>query len=194
MPGHYVVERVDSTRVNGKMHYDTVYHRLADFRLINQLGHPVSLADIPGRIVVADFFFTSCPSICPRLTQSMRSIQVAYAKNDTALHLLSFTVDPEHDSVPRLKRYADQYHADHDTWWFLTGGKDTIYRLARKEFFVPVADGETGMNDFIHTEKLVLIDKYHYIRGYYDGTDSNAVKKCINDIALLMLEKERKPH
>ncbi|GAA4301434.1 SCO family protein [Compostibacter hankyongensis] len=192
LPGYYIVDRVDSTGQDGRMQYDTVYHQLGDFRLTNQLGHPVSLTDVEGKVLLADFFFTSCPSICPRLSANMRRVQQAFAKNDSSLQLLSFTVDPEHDSVPKLKAYADQYGANHDTWWFLTGSKKTIYGIARNDFHLSVSGSDGDAGDFIHTEKWVLLDKHRYIRGYYNGLDTADITRCINDIALLMLEKEKR--
>jgi len=192
MPSYYVADRVDTIRQDDKIRFDTIYHQVGDFHLTNQLGHPVDTGSISGKVVLADFFFTSCPSICPQMTANLLKVQKAFAQNDSALQILSFTVDPLHDSVPRLKAYADRYHVNHDTWWFLTGDREQIYNLARHQFFVVVTGGDDGGADFIHTQKWVLLDKHRFIRGYYDGLDSNDIKRCVNDIALLMLEKEKR--
>lgn len=144
-----------------------------------------------GKVLLVDFFFTSCPSICPTLTKNLRKVQSAYIKNDSLLQILSFSVDPVRDSVQKLRKYGYDYQVNPDNWWLLTGDKKEIYDLARHEFFVTVTEGDGGPDDFVHTEKLVLIDKDRNIRGYYNGLDSNAVRQCASDIATLHLEKGR---
>lgn len=191
IPRFYVPERVDTVMKDGKPHYDTVFHTIRNFELTNQLGKKVSLEDLKGKVLLVDFFFTSCTSICPTLTNSLKKIQQAYVKNDTLLQLLSFTVDPVRDSSERLRWYANKHDINPDNWWLLTGDKKEIYDIARHEFFVTVTEGDGGEDDFIHTEKLVLIDKNGHIRGYYNGLDSNAVRQCATDIAVLHLEKDR---
>lgn len=192
IPRYYIPERVDTIVKDGKTQYDTVFHKIGNFELTNQLGQKVSLDDLKGKVLLVDFFFTSCPSICPKLTANLQKIQEAYVKNDTLLQLLSFSVDPERDSVERLRKYGYDHRINPDNWWLLTGDKKEIYDLARHEFFVSVTEGDGGPDDFIHTEKLILIDKNGHIRGYYDGLDANAVRQCANDIAVLHLEKEKK--
>lgn len=191
IPRYYIPEKVDTVVKNGKTQYDTTFHTVADFELTNQLGQRISMKDLPGKVILVDFFFTSCTSICPTLTKNLQKIQEAYVKNDTLLQILSFSVDPERDSSERLRWYGNQYNINPDNWWLLTGGKKEIYDLARNQFFVSVTQGDGGPDDFIHTEKLVLLDKDHHIRGYYDGLDSNAIRKCANDIAILHLEKDK---
>lgn len=191
IPRFYVPERVDTTVKNGETHYDTVFHTIRNFELTNQMGRQVSLKDLPGKVLLVDFFFTSCTSICPTLTSNLKKIQDAYVKNDTLLQILSFSVDPVRDSSERLRQYAIKHGINPDNWWLLTGDKKEIYDIARNEFFVSVTQGDGGPDDFIHTEKLVLIDKNGHIRGYYNGLDSNAIRQCANDIAVLHLEKER---
>lgn len=192
LPHYYIVDSIA-----GK---DTVYHRVADITFTNQLGNKVSLnKTLAGKIVVIDFFFTRCPSICPRLTANIRLLQKAFMKkpfmenslgND--IQFLSVTVNPEHDSFPVLRAYADRFGANHDHWWFLTGNKKDIYNLARNELRLSVQPGDGGADDFIHTEKLVLLDTSRYIRGYYNGLDTVDLKRCADDIVLLTLEKKRK--
>ncbi len=192
IPKYYIPERIDTIVKDGKTSYDTVFHKIADFRMTNQLGQQVSLKDMEGKVLLVDFFFTSCPTICPTLTKNLRKIQSAYVKNDSLLQILSFSVDPVRDSVARLRKYGYDYQVNPDNWWLLTGDKKEIYDLARHEFFVSVTEGDGGPDDFVHTEKLVLIDKNRNIRGYYNGLDSNAIRQCASDIATLHLEKERK--
>ncbi|HVI48888.1 MAG TPA: SCO family protein [Chitinophaga sp.] len=191
IPGYFIPERVDTIVKNGKTTYDTVFHKIRDFKLTNQLGQQVSLKDMEGKVLLVDFFFTSCPSICPTLTKNLRKVQSAYIKNDSLLQILSFSVDPVRDSVQKLRKYGYDYQVNPDNWWLLTGDKKEIYDLARHEFFVTVTEGDGGPDDFVHTEKLVLIDKDRNIRGYYNGLDSNAVRQCASDIATLHLEKGR---
>lgn len=191
IPRFYVPERVDTVVKDGKPQYDTVFHTIRDFKLTNQSGQQVSLKDLKGKVLLVDFFFTSCTSICPTLTSNLKKIQEAYVKNDTLLQILSFTVDPVRDSSEKLRQYAIKHGINTDTWWLLTGDKREIYDIARNDFFVSVTQGDGGPDDFIHTEKLVLIDKNGHIRGYYNGLDNDAIRQCANDIAVLHLEKER---
>lgn len=190
LPRTYGYDKVDSQIVDGKIRYDTTFHTLKDLHLINQLGDTISLNEtLKGKILVVDFFFTTCASICPQLSHNMYLLNKAYRKNDSSVRFLSITVDPEHDSIPQLRRYADKYEANHDKWFFLTGNKKEIYDFARKELLLPVEEGNGDEEDFIHPDRFVLIDKYRNIRGYYNGLDSNEVRLCAEDIALLMLEK-----
>ncbi len=199
MPRRYYVDTVLTKVVNGKESTDTVWHKLADFSLINQLGDTVSMADLNGKVIVADFFFTHCPSICPTLTNNMKKLQNALKlKDDTRLvdttfvQFLSFSVDPVRDSAVQLKKYADRYGVNHEVWWMLTGPKKTIYDFALNEVKLGIVDGEGVDSNFIHTEKMVLIDKDRVVRGYYNGLDSMAMRDLAADIVLLMLEKDKK--
>lgn len=191
-PPYYVAEQVDTVHKGGSMQFDTIYHQVGDFHLVNQLGQPVSFESIGPKVVLVDFFFTSCPSFCPTLSANLKWVQTSFGAADTGLQILSFSVDPVHDSVTRLKAYADHYGADPDDWWFLTGDKKQIYDMARHQFFVDAEDGNGGPDDFVHTDKWILLDRHRYIRGYYSGVDSADVKRCMNDIALLMIEKDKK--
>ncbi|WP_083550000.1 SCO family protein [Chitinophaga jiangningensis] len=192
IPRYFIPERVDTIMTDGKVSYDTVYHTIRDFSMYNQLGEKVSLKDMEGKILVVDFFFTSCPSICPTLTKNLRLLQSAYIKNDSLLQILSFSVDPVRDSVDKLRNYGYDYKVNPDNWWLLTGDKKEIYDLARHDFFVSVTEGDGGPDDFVHTEKVVLIDKDRHIRGYYNGLDSTDMKRLATDVAILHLAKEKK--
>ena len=200
MPRYYIVDSVAKHEVDGKTKLDSIYHQAADITLTNQLGAKVSLnKDLKDRFLVVDFFFVSCPGICPRLTGNMALLQGAFKKDpkkeapmDTVIQMISITVNPTEDSVPALRAYADRYKANHDHWWFLTGDKKSIYDFARNELGVVAEPGDGGPHDFIHTEKIVLLDKSRHIRGYYNGLDSADVKRCADDIILLTLEREKK--
>lgn len=193
LPKYYIIDRIDSQQVSGKMKYDTVFHKVADLQLTNQLGKMVSVNnDLKGKIVVVDFFFSHCASTCPKQTRNMAMLQKAFKKNDTAVQFVSITVDPVRDSFPALRDYADKYEANHDHWWFLTGDKRDIYDYARNQLHLSVQPGDGGADDFIHTEKFVLLDQYRYIRGYYDGTDGAEMKRCSDDIVLLLFENKHR--
>lgn len=199
MPRHYYYDTVMTRMENGKQMTDTVWHPVADIQLTNQLGHSVSLHhDTKGKVIVADFFFTRCPSICPYLTANMKKLQDALETKDRFKELnpafvqfISFSVDPDRDSVSVLKKYADKYGIDPDLWWLLTGPKKEIYDFALNELKMGLVDGEGADSNFIHTQKMVLLDKYHVVRGYYDGLDSVALAKLANDIVFIMLEKDK---
>lgn len=199
MPKRFFADTIISKVENGKSITDTVWHQVSDITLVNQLGDTVSLDDIKGSIIVANYFFTRCPSICPTLTKNMKELQDAMKMKDlrkkidsSFVRFISFSVDPERDSSQVLKRYADRYGVNHDTWWMLTGPKKTIYDYAFNELKIGLQDGEGVDSNFIHTEKFVLIDRNRIVRGYYNGLDSASMSKLAEDITLLMLEKDRK--
>ena len=191
MPRRYFYDTVQNVTSYGKTTSDTVWHKVKDFTVTDQLGKQVSLSDLEGKIIVADFFFTSCPIVCPTLTRNMKRLQDAFNKTDTIVRFLSFSVDPKRDSAERLKKYADKYGINHDTWWMLTGDKDEIYDIAKKEFKANIADTRVDTN-FIHTEYFFILDKDRVVRGWYNGMDSMHLNKLANDVVLLMLEKDKK--
>ena len=156
------------------------------FRLSNQYGEVITDKDMEGKIVVADFFFTHCPSICPKMTANLKSIERAIG-DDPSMLINSFSIDPERDSVGRLKHYASRFEINR-RWNLLTGDKKIIYQLARKRFMVDASEGDGGPNDFIHSDKFVLLDPEGRIRGYYKGTDEGEVKQLIIDIRKLKKE------
>ena len=181
-PAEVSFELVDSTLQHVKK-----YHRIANFRLTNQNGHIVTQQDYENKIYVADFFFTTCPSICPIMTDNMGYVQ-SQILNDPNVKLLSFSVTPEIDSVPQLKKYALEKGVKDEKWNLLTGDKKEIYTLARKSYFVVKEDGDGGPHDMIHTENFVLIDPDKRIRGYYDGTDRAAMQTLLEDMTTLKNE------
>lgn len=198
MPARYYPDSVITTVKDGKQFTDTVWHQVSDISLINQLNSPVSLGQLNGKVIVADFFFTHCPSICPTLTRNMKKLQDALKLNDdmkridtSFVQFVSFSVDPERDSAAVLKKYADKYGINPDVWWLLTGPKKSIYDFALNELKMGISDGEGVDSNFIHTQKMVLLDKNRVVRGYYDGLDSAALSKLAADIVFIMLEKDK---
>jgi protein SCO1/2 len=158
------------------------------------------LYDKPGKILVVDLFFTSCGSICPRLTANMSKLQQSFLRGgdlrkkvDTPIvQFMSISIDPNRDSVPVLKKYADRNGVNHDNWWMLTGNRDSIYKFVFEELRVDKYSEEPISPDFVHTSRFVLIDKEHVVRGWYNGLDSVSLQKLSRDIGLLMLEKDKK--
>jgi len=195
MPRHLVPE-IDSTTgeiktIQTRKGLDTVWHQMKNIQLINQLGDTVSFDDLHGKIVVMDFFFTSCPSICPGLARNMKRVQQSFTKNPDIVQFISVSVDPERDSVPKLRKFADNLDINHDSWWFVTGKKDEIYNFAIKELHANIMDPKID-TAFIHTEKFFLIDSNRTLRATYDGFDTVALAQLAKDIPTLMLERDKK--
>ena len=197
MPRHYLPDSTIDKKVKGKIVEDTVWHKLPDFSLTNQMGQKVSWDDLKGKVVVADFFFTHCPTICPRLTTNMRWLQQSINnaqrvgdKTPDFLHFISFSIDPERDSVPRLKQWGDRFQVNPEQWWLLTGNKKEIYDFAISEMKIGVVDGQGVDTNFIHTDHFVLIDSNRHVRGYYHGLDSTSLQQLSNDIIFLTMEKD----
>ncbi len=163
---------------------DTVYHTIPAFSFINQDNKICSSDSLKGKIYVADFFFTTCPSICPIMTKQLTRVQKEFA-NDAAFKIISFTVDPEKDNSEILKAYAHKNGANPNQWTFCTGEKQKIYRLGQKGFLLVEPEYRNDTIDFLHSDKLVLIDQRSRIRGFYSGTDTTEVNQLINDIKLL---------
>jgi protein SCO1 len=197
MPRHYLADSIITKTEKGKKVFDTAWHKLADFSLIDQQGDSVSWKGLKGKVVVADFFFTHCPTICPGLTRNMQVLQQSINnaqrvgdKTPDFLHFLSFSIDPERDSVPRLKQWADRFQVNPEQWWLLTGDKKAIYDLAIKEMRIGLVDGQGVDTDFIHTDHFVLIDTNRHVRGYYHGLDSASLKQLAGDIIYLTMERD----
>ena len=163
------------------------YHTIAPFSMTNQNGQTITEKDYENSIYVADFFFTTCPSICPIMTKNMYALQEKLA-DLPQVKLLSFSVRPQIDSVAQLKSYALKNKVDDTRWNLVTGSKKEIYTLARKSYLVVKDDGDGGSYDMIHTENFVLVDKQKRIRGFYDGTQQEAMDAIYNDIKLLVTE------
>lgn len=190
MPRRYFYDEVAEKKVNGKKTADTVWHKVKNISFQNQLGQHVSLDDLKGKVIVLDFFFSRCPSICPGLARNMKKVQAAFGKNPEIVQFLSISIDPEHDSVPVLRKYADKFGADHDGWWFLTGDKQAIYDFALKEMKANIADTNVD-TAFIHTENFFLLDSSRVVRGWYNGFDTTELTQLVKDIPTLRLERDR---
>ena len=175
-------ELVDST-----IQHQKKFHRIADFSLINQNGKTISHQDYKGKIYVADFFFTTCPSICIAMTDNLIKVQEEI-KNNPNIMLLSHSVTPKIDSVPQLKKYALEKGVIDSKWHLVTGNKKEIYDLARKSYLAVKDDGDAGPFDMIHTENFILIDPERRIRGFYDGTDWDEINRLLDEIDMLIQE------
>jgi len=175
-------ELVDST-----IQHQKKYHKIADFKLINQNGKIITQNNYKDKIYVADFFFTTCQTICPIMTDHMSQIQKEIL-DDNDVMLLSHSVTPKIDSVAQLKRYADKKGVNDAKWNLVTGEKKQIYELARKSYLAVKDDGNGDEFDMIHTENFILIDKKRRIRGFYDGTNLDAISQLLEDIKTLKEE------
>ncbi len=179
----YQPDMVDRSLVDSTVQFVKKYHKIADFKLVNQNGDTITQDDYPG-IYVADFFFTTCQTICPIMTDHMLQIQEKL-KDDPSVKLLSHTVIPATDTVAQLKRYALEKGVDDSNWNLVTGPKKQIYELARKSYLAVKTQGNGDKYDMIHTENFMLIDSKKRIRGFYDGTNPEAIEQLLEDIAIL---------
>jgi protein SCO1 len=173
-------ELVDST-----VQYIAKYHTIADFSFTNQNGKTITQKDYENKIYVADFFFTTCGSICPKMTTNMVDIQKAFATNSKVM-ILSHSVMPDVDDVAVLKKYALKNYVDDTKWNLVTGDKKEIYRLARKSYLAVKQGKPNEMFDMVHTENFVLVDTKKRVRGFYDGTKKEEIKRLIEDIQFLL--------
>ena len=180
----YSPNMVSQELVDENIRYIKKYHRIADFSLTNQNGEKITQKNYENKIYIADFFFTTCPAICPIMTDNMTYLQEKLLKNKNIL-LASFSVTPDIDNVEVLKDYALEKGVLSYKWNLLTGDKKMIYDLARKSYLVVKNDGDGGKYDMIHTENFVLVDKEKRIRGFYDGTSKEQMKKLLNDVEIL---------
>ncbi|MCP2041995.1 SCO family protein [Pontibacter sp. HSC-36F09] len=165
---------------------DTLFNQVPVFEFTSQQGQTISQNELDGKIYVADFFFATCPDICKEMSSQMVRVQEAF-QDEEQVKLVSFSVNPEHDTPEVLREYGERYNADPAKWYFLTGDRDKIYNLAQKGFYLPVMKVE-GQQDFIHSEKFMLVDKDRYVRGIYDGTDKEDVDRLILEIKVLLDE------
>lgn len=170
--------------VDSDLRHVKKYHTIADYTLTNQNGKTITQEDYRDKIYIADFFFTTCPTICPIMTENMAGLQEKL-KSDNDVLLLSHSVTPVIDSVPRLKAYAREKGVIDSKWNLVTGDKKQIYELARKSYLVAKDNGDGGPYDMIHTENFVLVDKQRRIRGIYNGTDRQDMQRLLEDVQLL---------
>jgi protein SCO1/2 len=173
---------VNAELVDSTIQEKRKYHTIADFSLTNQNGQTITQKNYEGKIYIADFFFTTCPTICPIMTKNMSSIQ---DRLGDGVLLLSHSVTPQIDSVAQLKKYALEKGVDDSKWNLVTGDKKQIYELARKSYLAVKTDGDGGPYDMIHTENFILVDKERRIRGFYDGTKMEEVEELMKDLEVL---------
>ena len=186
----YQPNMVDKELVDSTMQYVKKYHTIADFSLTNQNGKTITQKDYEDRIYVADFFFTTCQTICPIMTEHMVQMQNKL-EGDTLVKLLSHSVIPTYDTPEVLKAYALKKGVDDSRWNLVTGSKEEIFTLARKSYLaVKDLPGTEDDLDMVHTENFMLIDKKRQIRGYYDGTDPEAIEQLLEDIEILKASYE----
>jgi len=180
----YQPSMVNAELVDSTLQHVKKYHTIADFSLTNQNGKTITQSDYKGKIYIADFFFTTCPTICPIMTKNMAGIQEQIIDDDDVL-LLSHSVTPVIDSVAQLKKYALEKGVNDAKWNLVTGDKKQIYQLARKSYLAVKNDGDGGPFDMIHTENFILVDKERRIRGFYDGTKIEDIEKLMEDLNIL---------
>jgi protein SCO1/2 len=218
MPQPVFEDTTISKVVNGKIETETIWHKVPDFTLTNQDGNQVSLHDMVRidpetgdtvpKIIVANFFFTHCATICPGMTMNIKKLQESIKKSEKVgdrtadfVQFLSFSVDPDRDSVPQLKKWADRFQINPENWWLLTGEKKTIYDLSLKDMNLSVQDPQGIDTGFFHTDILVLIDRERVIRmpkdkdgnvKPYHASEEKDLIRLSEDIVLLMLEKDKK--
>jgi len=176
-----------SVEVNGQYVPDTVYPKIPGFTFTDQEGDTITAKTFDNKVYVADFFFTTCPTICPVMKSQLLRVYEAFAKDDRVL-ILSHSIDPEHDSVAVLKDYAERLQVSADKWHFVTGEKDSIYSIA-EHYMVSADEDPTAPGGYIHSGAFVLIDAQKHIRGYYDGTKPEDVDQLIRDIPVLLDEQ-----
>jgi protein SCO1/2 len=176
--------------VNGKQVTDTVYHTIPAFKFVNQYGDSITDKSLNGKIYVADFFFTSCPSICPVMHRNMLTVYNEF-KTVADFRILSHSIDPKYDSVRVLKTYADKLGVSGNTWWFLQGKKDDTYELADSYLVRRPEEDKSAPGNYIHDGYFILVDKQKHIRGAYSGVDPQEVNKMIADIKTLQAEPDQ---
>ena len=172
--------------VNGKKQVDTIYQILPKFSFTDHLNRPFTNKDMNGKVFVVNYFFSTCPTICVDMVKNLKKVQDEFIL-DSDIRILSLTVDPETDSVGTLYRYAQDHEINSDKWLLLTGNKADLYNLARTGFLITATVGDGGPNDFIHSEKLVLVDKEGRLRGFYDGTSDEEIEQLKEDIKKLLV-------
>ncbi|MBO0938389.1 SCO family protein [Fibrella sp. HMF5335] len=175
-------------QVDGKTVVDSVYHTIPDFAFVSQYGDTVTAKTLAGKVYVADFFFTSCPTICPKMKTQLKRVYEQFGK-DNRVVLLSHTIDPSHDTVPVLKAFADQLGVTGRNWLFVTGDRDKIYDIGQNSYMVTAAEDASAPGGVVHSGAFILVDPDRHIRGIYDGTKPDAVDKLIADMTKLLAEK-----
>lgn len=179
----YLPDHVDSTLVGGKWQRDTVFHQLGDFHLASQSGRVVSQKDLSGGVYIASFFYTTCVGTCPQVNSQLTRIQEQF-RHEPRVKLVSYSVDPEHDSVAVLANYAERYGAIAGKWFFLTGDKPQLNKLITQDYRLPEPTGVSPRLE--HSQQLFLVDRDKRVRGIYDGTKQKEVDRLITEIGVLL--------
>lgn len=176
--------------VAGKPVVDTVYRTIPDFRFTSQYGEIVSAATFDGKIYVADFFFTTCPTICPKMKVQLKRVYEKYKGNDGVM-LLSHTIDPNHDTVPVIKEFAQDLGVTGRQWLFVTGDREKIYDIGQNFYMVTAKEDASAPGGVVHSGAFVLVDKAKHIRGMYDGTTEEGVDRLMTDMDKLLAEDDQ---
>ncbi len=185
----YGDRKVENKTIDGKPVADTIYQTVPDFEFTNQEGKLINQDIVKDKIYIADFFFVTCPTICPRMKKNLLKVYETF-KDNPEIMLLSHTIDPEHDSVSVLHDFASRLGADSKQWLFLTGNREKIYELAEHGYYATALADSTEPGGYVHSGGLILVDKKRRVRGIYDGTVESATSQLILDITTLMHEKE----
>lgn len=189
--GPKVVAKTTHKGFHGKLIPDTIYHLVSDFNLTDQDGRQVTLKTFQGKILVVSFFFSNCPTVCTEVNRNIDSLAQGYLKNKL-IQFVSVTVDPDRDTPQALKNYSAKYGVSSSKWRFLTGDTSAIYNLARNGLLVNALKAGPGKNDFIYSDKIMLIDADHRIRGYYSGTSPTDMGRLNDEIRVQIAEELRK--
>ena len=184
----YGERELDEVVIDGQVAYDTAYHKVPNFRYLNQDSVWIDQSKVQGRVYVADFFFTTCPSICPKMTSQLKRLQIL-THDIPEIHFLSFSIDPEQDQPETLRRYIEEYGVSKSNWDFLTGDEEVTHELGVKGFLVHAESDEDAPGGFAHSPSFVLVDREGLIRGIYDGTSTSDVDRLNQDIRRLLKDE-----
>lgn len=179
------------TVINGEAVVDTIYYTVPPFSFTNQDGQTITQEDVKDKVYIANFFFASCPTICPVMTNQLKRAQYELREIED-FRILSHTVDPKRDTIEALQAYAKKYYADTNTWHFLRGSKEYTYEMGRDGYYLSAHESPDAPGGFLHSEMIVLIDKDKHIRGFYDGTNSEEIDRMVAEVKLLYKEEDRK--
>lgn len=192
MPPYYKPVGMATYEDRGRIYEDTLYYQVPEVRLVNQMADTVLLnSGLRGKILIMNFFFTSCPTVCPEMSRNIGVMQKSFKKKiPEYFQFVSVSIDPENDSVAAIRAYANRYTFDHDKWWFLTGDRAEIYRLMKDDLGLILEGNEA--KDLEHSNKIVLIDADRHIRGYYNALDPKELQQCAEDAIFLTMERKKK--
>lgn len=190
MPPHLVTDRIiQIPGKNGKIKTDTIYKRMRPFEMENQLGDTIGLEDMDGWVTLVNFFKGKDGEVSGPTLSALQKIAHSYARSDTSLRILSISVDPEEDSLPALLDLSFSFEVNHDVWWFLRGDIDSVKAIAEEDFNFPLETDSDGK--VVPSSKLILLDRFQHVRGYYDALDQKELKQCVHDLSLLIISKEK---